>query len=67
MHNLISSSFIDNEFLMDFFLTFRQFTTPIKLCKLLILRFRWALLLEEQEDRRLVRIRLVLVAQIAFF
>lgn len=43
---------------MDFFLTFRQFTTPIKLCKLLILRFRWALL-EENDERRLVRIRYI--------
>lgn len=47
---------IDNDFLMDFFLTFREFITPIKLCKLLILRFRWALL-EENDERSLVRIR----------
>jgi hypothetical protein len=47
---------LDNEFLMDFFLTFRQFLTPIKLCKLLILRFRWALL-EDDDVHRLVRIR----------
>ncbi|KAI9263603.1 ras guanine nucleotide exchange factor domain-containing protein [Helicostylum pulchrum] len=51
---------MDNDFLMDFFLTFRQFTTPIKLCKLLILRFRWALL-EENDERRLVRIRTFVV------
>lgn len=47
---------LDNEFLMDFFLTFRQFLTPIKLCKLLILRFRWALL-HDDDERRLIRIR----------
>jgi hypothetical protein len=51
---------LDNEFLMDFFLTFRQFLTPIKLCKLLILRFRWALL-EEEDVHRLVRIRYFLI------
>jgi hypothetical protein len=41
---------------MNFFLTFREFLTPIKLCKLLILRFRWALL-DDTDERRLVRIR----------
>ncbi|RCH79880.1 Guanine nucleotide exchange factor lte1, partial [Rhizopus stolonifer] len=51
---------IDNEFLMDFFLVFRQFLTPIKLCKLLILRFRWALL-EDTDQRRLIRIRTFVV------
>ncbi|KAI8376066.1 ras guanine nucleotide exchange factor domain-containing protein [Radiomyces spectabilis] len=47
---------MDSDFLLDFFLTFRQFVTPIKLCKLLILRFRWALL-QDNDERRLVRIR----------
>lgn len=42
--------------MMDFFLTYRQFLSSIKLCKLLILRFRWALL-ENTDDRSLVRIR----------
>ncbi|CAO3632709.1 unnamed protein product [Cunninghamella echinulata] len=51
---------IDTDLLMDFFLTFRQFLTPIKLCKLLILRFRWALL-NNDDDRRLVRIRTFVV------
>ncbi|KAI7888719.1 ras guanine nucleotide exchange factor domain-containing protein [Mucor mucedo] len=51
---------MDNDFLMDFFLTFREFITPIKLCKLLILRFRWALL-EENDERSLVRIRTFVV------
>ncbi|GAN00980.1 low temperature essential 1 protein [Mucor ambiguus] len=51
---------MDNEFMMDFFLTFRQFLTPIKLCKLLILRFRWALL-QEDDERRLIRIRTFVV------
>ena len=47
---------LDSEFLMDFFLTYRQFLSPIRLCKLLILRFRWALM-EDTDERRLVRIR----------
>ncbi|KAK4516504.1 Histone acetyltransferase type B subunit 2 [Mucor velutinosus] len=51
---------MDNEFIMDFFLTFRQFLTPIKLCKLLILRFRWALL-QDDDERRLIRIRTFVV------
>ncbi|KAI8334393.1 ras guanine nucleotide exchange factor domain-containing protein [Chlamydoabsidia padenii] len=51
---------IDSDLTMNFFLTFRQFLTPIKLCKLLILRFRWALL-EETDERRLVRIRTFVV------
>ncbi|KAG2180879.1 hypothetical protein INT43_008459, partial [Umbelopsis isabellina] len=50
------TSDIDSNFLLEFFLTYRQFTTPVKLCKLLILRFRWALM-EETDVRRLVRIR----------
>ena len=52
-----SNSLLDHDFVMDFFLTFRQFTTPIRLCKLLILRFRWALLEEKNDQRSLVRIR----------
>ncbi|KAG0165787.1 hypothetical protein DFQ30_007997 [Apophysomyces sp. BC1015] len=51
---------MDSEFLLDFFLTFRLFLTPIKLCKLLILRFRWALM-EDNDARRLVRIRTFVV------
>ncbi|KAL0095249.1 ras guanine nucleotide exchange factor domain-containing protein, partial [Phycomyces blakesleeanus] len=47
---------MDSDFLMDFFLTYRQFVTPIKLCKLLILRFRWALM-QDSDERQLVRIR----------
>lgn len=46
--------------MMDFFLTYRQFLTRIKLCKLLILRFRWALL-QDTDERRLVRIRTFVV------
>ncbi|KAI8986000.1 ras guanine nucleotide exchange factor domain-containing protein [Pilobolus umbonatus] len=53
-------TYLDSQFLMDFFLTFRQFLTPIKLCKLLILRFRWALL-DNTDERRLVRIRTFVV------
>ncbi|ORZ05985.1 ras guanine nucleotide exchange factor domain-containing protein [Absidia repens] len=51
---------MDSDLEMNFFLTFRQFLTPIKLCKLLILRFRWALL-DDTDDRRLVRIRTFVV------
>ncbi|KAI7899637.1 ras guanine nucleotide exchange factor domain-containing protein [Cokeromyces recurvatus] len=51
---------LDNDFLMDFFITFRQFLTPIKLCKLLILRFRWALM-DENDEHRLIRIRTFVV------
>ncbi|KAI8642467.1 ras guanine nucleotide exchange factor domain-containing protein [Parasitella parasitica] len=47
---------MDNEFTMDFFLTYRQFLSPIKLCKLLILRFRWALL-QDDDEHVLIRIR----------
>ncbi|CAG8531115.1 10598_t:CDS:2, partial [Cetraspora pellucida] len=43
-------------FLTDFFLTYRKFITPIKLCKLLILRFDWALD-DDDAERRIVRVR----------
>ncbi|RUP20115.1 hypothetical protein BC936DRAFT_139269 [Jimgerdemannia flammicorona] len=39
----------------DFFLTYRTFISPVQLCKLLTLRFRWALE-NDDEDRRVVRI-----------
>ncbi|CAO3683276.1 unnamed protein product [Rhizopus stolonifer] len=51
---------MDHDFLMDFFLTFRQFVTPIKLCKLLISRFRWTLL-DDTEERQWIRIRTFVV------
>ncbi|KAI7878579.1 ras GEF [Lichtheimia hyalospora FSU 10163] len=54
------TSEMDSEFMMDFFLTYRQFLSSIKLCKLLILRFRWALL-ENTDARSLVRIRTFVV------
>ncbi|KAL0093719.1 hypothetical protein F4703DRAFT_1285221 [Phycomyces blakesleeanus] len=44
----------------DFFLTYRTFIHPTQLCKLLILRFRWALQ-DDDEDRRVVRIRTFVV------
>ncbi|KAF0381761.1 guanine nucleotide exchange factor lte1 [Gigaspora margarita] len=47
-------------FLTDFFLTYRKFLTPIKLCKLLILRFDWALG-GDDEERRIVRVRTFVV------
>ncbi|CEP10685.1 hypothetical protein [Parasitella parasitica] len=51
---------MDSEFIMDFFLTYRQFLSPIKLCKLLILRFRWALL-QDDDEHVLIRIRTFVV------
>ncbi|CAG8854401.1 33698_t:CDS:2, partial [Gigaspora margarita] len=42
------------------FLTYRKFLTPIKLCKLLILRFDWALG-GDDEERRIVRVRTFVV------
>ncbi|CAO3598958.1 unnamed protein product [Absidia cylindrospora] len=51
---------LDYEFMTDFFLTYRSFISPTQLCKLLILRFRWALE-NDEEDRRIVRIRTFVV------
>ncbi|CAG8845132.1 42523_t:CDS:2, partial [Gigaspora margarita] len=50
------TSGIDYTFLTDFFLTYRKFLTPIKLCNLLILRFDWALG-GDDEERKIVRVR----------
>ncbi|KAI9007583.1 hypothetical protein CLU79DRAFT_840460 [Phycomyces nitens] len=50
------TSTLDYNFMTDFFLTYRTFISPTQLCKLLILRFEWALL-NDEEDRRVVRIR----------
>lgn len=47
---------LDYGFLTDFFLTYRTFISPLQLCKLLILRFRWSLV-NDEEARRIVRIR----------
>ncbi|KAI8337889.1 hypothetical protein BC941DRAFT_501889 [Chlamydoabsidia padenii] len=51
---------LDYEFMTDFFLTYRSFISPTQLCKLIILRFRWALE-NDEEDRRVVRIRTFVV------
>ncbi|KAG0167578.1 hypothetical protein DFQ30_005889 [Apophysomyces sp. BC1015] len=51
---------LDYTFMTDFFLTYRSFISPTQLCKLLILRFRWALE-NDEEDRRVVRIRTFVV------
>ncbi|KAI8339469.1 hypothetical protein BC941DRAFT_393664 [Chlamydoabsidia padenii] len=51
---------LDYEFMTDFFLTYRSFISPTQLCKLFILRFRWALE-NDNEDRRIVRIRTFVV------
>ncbi|KAI9301075.1 hypothetical protein BJ944DRAFT_272024, partial [Cunninghamella echinulata] len=48
------------EFMTDFFLTYRSFISPTQLCKLIILRFRWALENDDAE-RRIVRIRTFVV------
>ncbi|KAF7726716.1 hypothetical protein EC973_008490 [Apophysomyces ossiformis] len=45
------TSTLDYTFMTDFFLTYRSFISPTQLCKLLILRFRWALE-NDEEDRR---------------
>ncbi|KAI8345358.1 ras guanine nucleotide exchange factor domain-containing protein [Blakeslea trispora] len=51
---------LDYTFMTDFFLIFRVFMTPLQLCKLLILRFKWSL--EENEEKRcVVRIRTFVV------
>ncbi|ORX62439.1 ras GEF [Hesseltinella vesiculosa] len=51
---------LDYTFMTDFFLTYRIFLSPIQLCKLLILRFRWGL--ENNDDERcIVRIRTFVV------
>lgn len=47
---------LDYEFMTDFFLTYRSFISPTQLCRLFILRFRWALE-NDNEDRKIVRIR----------
>ncbi|KAI8367484.1 uncharacterized protein BYT42DRAFT_608200 [Radiomyces spectabilis] len=54
------TSTIDYTFMTDFFLTYRLFISPIQLCKLLILRFDWALA-NDTEERRIVRIRTFVV------
>ncbi|KAK9765762.1 Guanine nucleotide exchange factor lte1 [Basidiobolus ranarum] len=51
---------IDYGLLTDFFLTYRSFASPLKLCRLLILRYQWALL-EDTQERWIVRIRLFVV------
>ncbi|CAG8455039.1 702_t:CDS:10, partial [Diversispora eburnea] len=51
------TSEIDYTFLTDFFLTYRNFISPIQLCNLLILRFDWAFE-NEEEDRRIARVRI---------
>ncbi|KAI7861267.1 hypothetical protein BDF14DRAFT_1746979 [Spinellus fusiger] len=50
------TSTLDYNFMTDFFLTYRTFISPTQLCKLLILRFRWALE-NDEENRRVVRVR----------
>ncbi|ORX92146.1 ras GEF [Basidiobolus meristosporus CBS 931.73] len=61
IEKLIESMTIDIDYslLTDFFLTYRSFASPLKLCRLLILRYQWALL-DDTQDRWVVRIRLEL-------
>ncbi|KAG0171926.1 hypothetical protein DFQ28_000791 [Apophysomyces sp. BC1034] len=54
------TSTLDYTFMTDFFLVYRTFISPTQLCKLLILRFMWALE-NDEEDRRIVRIRTFVV------
>ncbi|ORX51971.1 ras GEF [Hesseltinella vesiculosa] len=51
---------LDYDFMTDFFLTYRSFISPTQLCKLLILRFRWALE-NDGPERKIVRIRTFVV------
>ncbi|KAI9314588.1 hypothetical protein BX666DRAFT_1968375 [Dichotomocladium elegans] len=51
---------LDYTFMTDFFLTYRTFISPTQLCKLLILRFQWALA-NDEDERRVVRIRTFVV------
>ncbi|KAI8997751.1 ras guanine nucleotide exchange factor domain-containing protein [Pilobolus umbonatus] len=51
---------LDYSLVTDFFLTYRIFMTPLQLCKLLILRFKWSLV-NNEESRCLVRIRTFVV------
>ncbi|GJJ73466.1 Gdp/GTP exchange factor required for growth at low temperatures [Entomortierella parvispora] len=50
------TSDIDYTFLTDFFLIYRLFIPPLALLKLLMARFRWALL-EDSPQRQIVRVR----------
>ncbi|KAF7725141.1 hypothetical protein EC973_000393 [Apophysomyces ossiformis] len=54
------TSTLDYTFMTDFFLVYRAFISPTQLCRLLILRFMWALK-NDEEDRRVVRIRTFVV------
>ncbi|KAI8991900.1 hypothetical protein BDF20DRAFT_909611 [Mycotypha africana] len=51
---------LDYTFMTDFFLTYRDFLFPEDLCRLLILRFYWALQTDE-ESRKVVRVRSFIV------
>ncbi|KAJ1984207.1 Guanine nucleotide exchange factor lte1 [Dimargaris cristalligena] len=51
---------VDYAFVSDFFLTYRDFLTPIQLCRLLFLRFDWATQ-QDDDSHKLVRIRLFIV------
>ncbi|KAG0054532.1 hypothetical protein BGZ83_011032 [Gryganskiella cystojenkinii] len=50
------TSDIDYTFLTDFFLIYRSFISPLALLKLLMARFRWALM-EDSPQRQIVRVR----------
>ncbi|KAG0262935.1 hypothetical protein BG011_009531 [Mortierella polycephala] len=58
VENLVEmlTSEIDYTFLTDFFLVYRLFITPMGLLKLIILRFKWALI-DNSPQRQIVRIR----------
>ena len=55
-HHQLTCPTIDYTFLTDFFLIYRQFIPPLALLKLLMARFRWALM-EDSPQRQIVRVR----------
>lgn len=50
----------------DFFLTYRDFLDSADLCQLLVSRFYWALE-NDEESRRIVRIRYLFILQIVVY
>ncbi|GAA5813161.1 hypothetical protein MFLAVUS_006635 [Mucor flavus] len=62
IHKLVEklTNTLDYTFMTDFFLTYRDFLCSEDLCQLLISRFYWALK-DDQESRRIVRIRTFVV------
>ncbi|ORY73804.1 ras GEF, partial [Neocallimastix californiae] len=55
------TSTIDYNFVIDFLLTYRFYLTSCQLGRLLITRYRWALVNEDTQEKKKVRIRLFVV------